>query len=279
MFRPATHCALEETGMLQRTTKDASQVFAQPRKGVKLEDCQFYHMMDIPGYGTVNGFEGGNWDLRPNMRDFLGGISFAGKRVLEVGPASGLLTFEMEKRGAEMVSAEIPEDHVYDVVPYFGMETDWQSANELGWRPLTNSFWFAHEKNNSGAKVVYSAGSDLHKLDIGQFDISYLSNMLLHSRDPLKILQNCAAITTETMVIVDIVDHALESSGLPLMKFQPNPAAKSGEEDWNQWWRLSSHFVTKFLGVMGFKRFDVTKFSPMWNGIPVESFRVVASRT
>jgi predicted nicotinamide N-methyase len=35
---------------------------------------------------------------------YLGNFDFVGKRVLDVGAASGFLTFEMEKRGAEVVA-------------------------------------------------------------------------------------------------------------------------------------------------------------------------------
>ena len=53
--------------------------------------------MEIPGHGLVTG----QWDLRGGVDDYLGKVAFAGQRVLEIGPASGFLTFEMEKRGAE----------------------------------------------------------------------------------------------------------------------------------------------------------------------------------
>jgi SAM-dependent methyltransferase len=260
------------------TIDNETSPYAKPRLGLKFEECQFYHTMDIQGHGTVLGFDGGNWDLRPSLDNILGGINFKGARVLEIGPASGILTYDMERRGGSIVSVELPANHQYDVVPYHAMKTDWQSAVERGWKPLTNSYWFAHEKNKSTAKVVYSGAYDINKLDLGSFDISLMSNMLLHNRDPLKIMQNCARITTKTCVVVDIVEHALENSGWPLLKLQPNPAAAAGHEDWNQWWRLNTFFVIEFLKVMGFKRFDVTKFPVSWSGIPVETFRVAGHR-
>ena len=50
--------------------------------------------------------------------EYLGKVSFAGQRILEIGPASGFLTFEMEKRGAEVVSVELTAKHGWDFVPY-----------------------------------------------------------------------------------------------------------------------------------------------------------------
>jgi len=256
----------------------STAAFATPRQGLELSQCQFYHTMDIPGVGTIPGFEGGNWDLRPHLNDLLGDVDFKGKRVLEIGPASGLLTFEMERRGAQVVSIEIPSNHKYDVVPYPGIQGDRQAGVDSAWIYLTNSYWFAHEKSKSTAQVVYAGAYDLDKIDIGEFDISIMSNMLLHNRDPLKIMENCARITKDQCIVIDIVEHALESSEWPLMKFQPNPTAAPGQEDWNQWWRLSTHFVKNYLQVMGFGSFKTTKFSPPWNGIAIDSFRVVGKR-
>ena len=69
--------------------------------------------MELPGHGVVNG-SGFAW----RVDDYLGKVSFTGKRVLEIGPASGFLAFEMEKRGAEVVSVEVTADHGWDFVPY-----------------------------------------------------------------------------------------------------------------------------------------------------------------
>jgi len=71
--------------------------------------------MDLPQIGLVHG----NFDLRASIDEYLGPIEFAGQRVLEIGPASGFLTFAMEQRGAELVSVELPEDIPWDYVPYY----------------------------------------------------------------------------------------------------------------------------------------------------------------
>ena len=73
------------------------RIFATPRKVEDLADCYFYHTMELPGRGVI---EGQDWDLRGRVDEYLGNVDFAGQRVLEIGPASGFLTFEMEKRGA-----------------------------------------------------------------------------------------------------------------------------------------------------------------------------------
>ena len=60
-----------------------------------IEACYFYHTTTIPGRGTVTG----EWDLAPGIDAYLGHVPFAGKSVLDVGAATGFLTFHMEKAG------------------------------------------------------------------------------------------------------------------------------------------------------------------------------------
>ena len=72
-------------------------VWEVPRNITSTDDCLFYHTMDIPNHGTVQG----EWDLRGREAAYLGHTSLQGKRVLEVGTASGHLCFAMETMGAE----------------------------------------------------------------------------------------------------------------------------------------------------------------------------------
>ena len=74
--------------------------WAVPKKITSLKECFFYHKMDIPGYGTVEG----DWDLRSREKTYLGNVNVAGKRVLEIGPANGQLTFAMERMGADVIT-------------------------------------------------------------------------------------------------------------------------------------------------------------------------------
>jgi hypothetical protein len=90
-----------------------SRLHVSPPQGIGLADCDFYHSMLIPGVGEIIGL----WDLRQTVDDYLGRIDFAGKRVLEIGPASGFLTIEMERRGADVVAVELPEGVGWDFVP------------------------------------------------------------------------------------------------------------------------------------------------------------------
>jgi hypothetical protein len=73
----------------------SSARYATPVRGLREDDCYFYHVMDVPGQDAL----GGQFDLRGSEDEYLGNIELAGARVLEIGPASGFLSFHMESKG------------------------------------------------------------------------------------------------------------------------------------------------------------------------------------
>ena len=70
-----------------RSKHSNDTIFADPLKVEDIGDCSFYHTVELPGYGVING----EWDLRGRVNEYLGNVDFAGQRVLEIGPASGFL--------------------------------------------------------------------------------------------------------------------------------------------------------------------------------------------
>ncbi len=160
-------------------------IYAQPQTVTKLADCLFYHAMDIPGFGSVEGA----WDLRETVDAYLGDVDVAGKRVLEIGKASGFLTFHMEGLGATVVAHDLSSTDDWDAVPYARPKAptttadgepdpcrDWQEWLEFrqwGIRVINNGFWLAYGAHTSQVKVVESSVYEL-PLAIGPVDITTL---------------------------------------------------------------------------------------------------------
>ena len=118
-----------------------SSVYAEPRTVTDLEECYFYHSMEIPGYGLVEG----PWDLRGGVDDYLGNVDLNGKRVLEVGTASGFLCFTMEGRGADVVAYDLSDEQSWDVVPYAQYDhASFDTERREHLRKLNTSWWLAH---------------------------------------------------------------------------------------------------------------------------------------
>jgi SAM-dependent methyltransferase len=244
--------------------------YADPRVVTDVESCFFYHRMEIPGVGVV----GGHWDLRDTIDDYLAGHGFEGQRVLDVGSASGFVSFEMERRGADVVSFDMAPDGRWDVVPLAGLDVEAAFAKKRReWISLTNAYWLAHAALKSKARVFYGDIYDLPE-GLGTFDVVFLGSVLLHLRDPFAALQSAARRAADTMIVTDM---AYEASG-PQVEFMPT---RQGPAD--TWWRLSEQCVARMLDVLGF---DVSHVKHSRHVSPHEAeprtfdfFSIVARRT
>src|SRR5438105_1934433 len=111
---------------------------AEPRAGLQVEDCDFYHSIDVPGHGAVEG----QWDLRGAEAAYLGGIALQGRSVLEIGPASGHLGFWMERQGAVLTMLDLGPDNAWDFVPFKGLDLSaMQAERQEHLLRLQNSWW------------------------------------------------------------------------------------------------------------------------------------------
>ena len=163
-----------------------TSVYAEPRTVNDLEDGYFYHSMEIPGHGLVEG----PWDLRGGVDDYLGGVDLRDKRVLEIGTASGFLCFTMEGRGAEVVASDLSDEHSWDVVPYAQYDHEsFDAERREHLRKLNNSWWLAHGAFESAARVVYGTVYEIPE-EIGRVEVATFGNVLRHFRDPFLALEN-----------------------------------------------------------------------------------------
>src|SRR5262245_1664122 len=94
-----------------------SSMYQQPRHVERVEDCDFYHAIDLPGLGPQKG----RWDLRRDPAEYFGNVDVAGKTILDVGTGSGFIGFEMEKRGANLIAFDFDSSlgpRLHDMVPF-----------------------------------------------------------------------------------------------------------------------------------------------------------------
>ncbi|MFT7648987.1 MAG: hypothetical protein ACI8Y4_003742 [Candidatus Poriferisodalaceae bacterium] len=76
--------------------------------------CHWYHELPMTDGTTMPGA----WDLNGGESDYLGDVDLAGKRVFELGPASGHLTWWMEQQGADVVAFDAGMHASLDLIPY-----------------------------------------------------------------------------------------------------------------------------------------------------------------
>ena len=160
---------------------DFQAMQSKVREGADLADLVWYHVIELPDGQVLPGA----WDLRGHEDAYLGGVNVAGKRVLELGPATGYLTFYMEQMGAKVVAFEAGFDVSVDVLPFRGRE-DPEERRRLMQETIGrnhDAWWYLHRTLGSSATFVQGNIYDL-PADIGTFDITLVGAILLHLREP-----------------------------------------------------------------------------------------------
>lgn len=252
---------------------ESVDIYTEPKMVTDLEECYFYHTIDIPGCGTMKG----NWDLRKGLNEYLGGVDFLGKRVLDVGTANGILSFEMERQGAEVVSFDLSRDGEWDMVPF----AKWKDFNAIAEDRrriidrLNNAYWFCHRCLNSKAKVVYGSVYAIPE-EIGAVDVAIYGSILLHLRDPFLALQNGARLAREALVVTEVLRGQSAKSNEPFMHFLPDP---KNIEPKDTWWDLRPALIVRMIGVLGFEDVNVTYHKQLYEGKENHLYTVVGRRT
>lgn len=258
--------------------------YASPRLVDNREECFFYHTMELPQVGLVQGI----WDLRGGVREYLGGVDVRGKRVLELGPASGFVTFHMEGQGADVVGCDLCETDAWDIVPYAGLDLAAEASRRSKHiRLLNSSFWLSHRLVGSKARIIYGPVYTLPP-EAGPFDVAVFGSILLHLRDPFLALQRALSLTRETVVVTDmmsryrprlldaprrILPRKLRRPGMTLVPDYTLGAPR------DTWWRLDPDIVRHFLGILGFDTVSVTYHKQRFQGRWLPLFTVVGKRT
>jgi SAM-dependent methyltransferase len=248
-------------------------IYASPKIVNDINECIFYHTVELPGIGIVEG----SWDLREGIHEYLGNVNFKGKRVLDVGTASGFLCFFMEKQGAEVICFDLSKEYDWDIVPFAKWKERQHIANDRKTiiDKLNNSYWFAHRLYNSLAKVVYGSVYEIPN-QIGPVDIVVYGSILLHLRDPFFALQNGLKLARETVIVADALRGQPVKFNEPYMQFLPDPKTIEPKDTW---WDIRPELVIRMIGVLGFEDTRISQHYQKYNGKSNLLYTVVGNRT
>jgi len=162
-----------------------------------IEDCRFYHAMDLPQLGFVQGA----WDLRGRFDEYIGGVGLKDRSVLDVGTASGFLSFEAEQRGAHPVTS-------FTAASYSQLQRNpGFASSEADFKANLNSYRLAHHLLKSKAVPIFG---DIYRLGeiAPKSDVVIVGQILVHLRDPFGALEQIARCTADTLVIAEgMFDH------------------------------------------------------------------------
>jgi SAM-dependent methyltransferase len=248
-------------------------IYSEPRNVSDRKECYFYHTMDLPGIGRIEG----NWDLRPKLKEYLGNVDFKRKRVLDVGCASGILSFYMEKQGAEVVSFDLDSNGDWDMVPF----AKWEQFEEIVAerkeiiQKLNNAYWLAHRSLHSKAKVVYGSVYAIPAA-IGPVDIAVYGAVLLHLRDPFLALQNGLKLTTHSVIVAEGLRGQRQATTEPFLELLPDSKTIEPKDTW---WDIRPEWVVRAISVLGFEDVKINYHTQKYEGRDIPLYTVVGRRT
>jgi hypothetical protein len=221
-------------------------MYITPKKNIDINDCRFYHTFNFDGKDKINA----KWDLTNCIDDYLSNFDFKGKRVIDIGSASGYLSFEMEKKGADVVSFDMPDGSYWDHLIYPGYNKPKSKPSES----LFNSYEYIHEKLSSKNKIFRANIYEQLPDEIGYFDVAVFGTMLSHVRDPILTLMN---------ILLRVKDHAIL-----INPFQNEKPTIYKNHNGKTWWMLCQEDIEKIMFDIGFQMEKVTIVKPMFDGTP-----------
>lgn len=233
----------------------------------------WYHTVDL-GDGLVTP---GSFDYRASIGAFSLPAAMTGMTALDVGSATGFFAFEMERRGAQVTSVELPALAAWDVFPgesragiiakirdrlrYHSLSApddivrmvDGLSEADLHRVLLDGPFRFCHERLGSTVERVYASIHDLGAALPGRrFDLVMLGDILVHVVDPLHALASAAGVCGGDLIIAD--DIIGEETDPPALRYVGGAVAGS---DMAEWWRPNVAWYRQVLGRLGFGTVEI----------------------
>ena len=233
-------------------TEEPNPLYASPRVITDLSDCYFYHTMDLPEFGLIRA----HWDLRGRFDEYIGGVDVKGKTVLDVGTATGFLSFEAEQRGAQVVSFDMAKGSQQTFLPfkdkpYYNDHESWAQKYTAEIERWKNAYWLSHRLLKSQARAYYG---DVYHLPetLGRFDVAIVGSVLEHLSDQVTALASIARLTNGTLILVT----PLIEDDEPMARFEPRAANPAADYTW---WTYSTGVYREVLGMLGFGITAITK--------------------
>ena len=125
-----------------------------------------------------------------------------GKRVLDIGAWDGFFSFEMERRGAEVVAVDCVE---------------------------LDTFREAHRLLDSKVQYLEMDVLELTPSTVGRFDIVLFLGVLYHLKHPMLALERVCALTREVAIVESFV---ADVPGYPLIEFYETDELAAQLDNW-----------------------------------------------
>ena len=180
------------------------RVIEESRRQIeRLSKLGWYHSIELPDGGVIEGHQSIE-QLRRRLRMFPIPEDLAGKRVLDIGAWDGWFSFEMERRGADVLALDSAKN------------TRLLEARRL-----------------LGSRIEYRIG-DICRLtwkDLGTFDIVLFLGVLYHVKHPVMALENVCGLCRDMACIESFVTEA-DLNAVPAMEFYETTELRGQLDNW-----------------------------------------------
>lgn len=245
-------------------------VFDGPWPRPELKDCRFYHSMTLPALGEVTG----EWDIRPDFDNYVGGVALAGRDVLDVGTCTGAIAFEAERRGARVIATDVDGIPRYTWLPFEGSlyhqdRRLWDIHSGPGLLAYKNGFWLAWHALGSSVRVAYEDLAQL-RYRLPMQDVVLACAVMEHLSDPVSAIGHLCRLAKQEVVL-----------GYTPVDFTPGefmrPLQPWTAEHPYVWWTLSADLYRRVFGQLGFS-VEFREAEAMFGGVMHRRPCVVARR-
>lgn len=262
-----------------------------PRRGLFAQARQFYKRAEELGLGDLRAYSWyhtvdlgrglvtpGTYDHRGQVPTFHFPQDMHGMTVLDVGSATGFFAFEFERRGARVVSVDVPSIEAFDRFPF---EDPSQTLDKLAFLARDQSaytpeehervfggatsediyryvvdgpFKLCHQALGSKVERRYSTIYDLPETDLGveRFDLVCAGDVLVHALHPVEALASLSRVCGGTLVLSQ---HMPERYGArPLAEYVGG--ARLGEPNLT-WWVPNQPCLEQLLRKVGFHEVEL----------------------
>jgi tRNA (mo5U34)-methyltransferase len=183
----------------QETTEGISRLIGQ------LGELGWYHSIDLPDGRVIPGIQTVE-QLRARIAQYPIPLDLRGKRVLDIGAWDGWFSFEMERRGAQVVAVD--------------------SARQ-------QTFFEAKKLLNSKVEYIVEDVCHLSPRDLGYFDIVLFFGVLYHLKHPLLALEKVCELTTDFACIETLVtDDPPQPNAIPTLEFYETTELAGQFDNW-----------------------------------------------
>lgn len=211
---------------------------------------EWYHSIDL-GDGIVTP---GEYDHRPHLSRYGFPADMRGLKVLDVGRASGFFSFEFERRGADVLSVELPSPFEKDIVGGALVKQmieggrEQRSQVEGDEHGMRRDFHTAHKLLGSRVRSLYRRIYDIsQEATNGEtFDLAFCGSILNHLANPIAALMAVRSVTRGTIVVANPYEPE---------RRQSNPVARLVGRDTRSlttWWIPTIACMDEMLNASGF---------------------------